>query len=114
MSDIAVIGDRDSVLGFKALGVSTYFWNEETASNSEEWKNAIDEVVDKDYKIIFITEEYHKKCRERIEELYYRVFPVFIAIPNNKGTQKYGFEIVRRLVARAIGTDIFAQDEELK
>lgn len=110
MSDIAVIGDRDSVLLFKALGVETYFWDEDTASNENEWKQALNKIVEVDYKIIFITEEYHKKCRERIEELYSRVFPVIIAIPNNKGSKKYGFDIVRRLVARAIGTDIFAQD----
>lgn len=108
MSDIAVIGDRDSVLAFKALGVSTYFWTDETASTEEEWKSVLKEIVDKDYKIVFITEDYHLKCKNYIEELYYRVFPVFIAIPNNKGSKQYGFDLVRKLVARAIGTDIFA------
>ena len=109
MSDIAIIGDRDSVLAFKALGVKTFFWNEDTASTHEEWADALNEIIKQDFKIIFITEDFHSKCRERIEELYYRVFPVIIAIPNNKGSKKYGFEIVRRLVARAIGTDIFAE-----
>ncbi len=111
MSDIAVIGDRDSVLAFKALGVKTFFWDEDTANDEEGWKKAIDSVVNKDYKIVFITEDFHKKCSNRIEELYYRVFPVIIAIPNNKGSKKYGLEMVRRLVARAIGTDIFAENE---
>ncbi len=111
MSDIAVIGDRDSVLAFKALGVKTFFWDDDTATDIEGWKKALDQVINKDFKIVFITEDFHKKCRERIEDLYYRVFPVIIAIPNNKGTKKYGFEIVRRLVARAIGTDIFAENE---
>ena len=111
MSDIAVIGDRDSVLAFKALGVKTFFWTEDMFSSPEDWRKALNGIVEKDFKIIFITEEFHLKCIERIEELYYRVFPVIIAIPNNKGSKKYGFEMVRRLVARAIGTDIFTDSE---
>ncbi len=109
MSDIAVIGDRDSVIAFKALGVETYFWKEDMAATEEEWKKELNAVLDKEYKIILMTEDFHKKCRIRIEELYQRVFPVFIAIPNNKGTKRYGFDLVRSLVARAIGTDIFAE-----
>jgi len=109
MSDIAIIGDRDSVLAFKALGVAVYFWTTDMAHNEDEWKKEIDSVIAKDYKIIFITEDFHMKIRHRIEELYNRVFPVIIAIPNNKGSKQYGFDLVRKLVAKAIGTDIFAK-----
>ena len=59
MHRIAVIGDRDSVLGFKALGFETVF-----AGNAEEGRSALRRL--EDCAIIYITEKLASEMKEDI------------------------------------------------
>ena len=52
MYKIAVLGDRDSVLGFKALGLDTHF-----VETTEEARTALHRLAKEDYAIIYITEQ---------------------------------------------------------
>ena len=49
MYKIAVLGDRDSVLGFKALGLDTYF-----VETTDEARHTLHQLAKEDYAIILI------------------------------------------------------------
>ena len=52
MSKVGIIGDKDSVMGFLALGIDTF-----TAYEPDEIKRTIHRLVEEDYAIIYITEQ---------------------------------------------------------
>lgn len=109
MYKIAAIGDRDTVMSFKVLGLDVYsienFENDETASNKI--KATIDNLASNGYGIIFITEEYAEKSIEVIERYKNEVIPIITLIPNNKGSLNIGINKIDENIEKAIGTNIF-------
>jgi len=107
MHKIAVIGDKDSILGFKALGVSIF-----PVNSSDEASNSLKEARDEGYAIIFITEPYLEQIEDLIDDLNRSVLPAVIPIPDNKGSTGIAMERMRRTVEKAVGADILFQEEE--
>jgi len=103
---IAVIGDKDSILGFKTLGVTTF-----SVTNADSALSVLKKVVKEDYAILFITEELAQHLEEPIAELNKRFLPVVVPIPNNKGTLGIGMAKVKENVEKAIGADILFRKE---
>jgi V/A-type H+-transporting ATPase subunit F len=101
MSKIAVIGDKDSILGFKAIGLSVYPVNE-----PEQAVGVIHRLVKESYSVIFITEQIAERVSETLERYKTSPFPAIIPIPNNAGTTGFGLRGVRANVEKAIGADI--------
>ena len=56
---IAVIGDKDSVLGFRALGLNVFIPEEDI-----EIRKTIESLAKENYGVIFITEQTAKKAME--------------------------------------------------
>lgn len=106
MYEIAMIGDRDSILGFKSLGVSIF-----PAEDQEKATTAFQSTVDDEYKIVFITDDVMPDYEVVAEQLQDKTFPVVMAIPSNKGSTGLGSERLRNLVKIAAGADILAEDE---
>ena len=100
-SNIAVIGDRDSISCFQAVGVDVY-----PAEQAEEVKSAFREVYKQGYAIIFVTEQAAMHIEEEIEETAWEPLPSVVLIPNNQGSFGLGKRIVREVVKRAVGADI--------
>ena len=86
---IAVIGDKDSILGFKTLGVATFSVNDADSALS-----ALKEVAKEDYAVLFITEEIVRL--EEPSRLNKRFLPAVVPIPNNKGTLGIGIAKVKK------------------
>lgn len=107
MSEIAMIGDRDSILGFKSLGVSIF-----SAENQEKVIDALQNTVDEDYKVVFITDDVIPEQDMIAEQIQDKDFPVVMSIPSNKGSTGIGSERLRRLVRMAAGADILAEEEQ--
>lgn len=103
---IGVIGDRDSVLGFKALGLDVF-----TAHTGEETARTIHELARSEFAVIFITEEAAQSARDAIARYTSRPFPAIIPIPGTQGSSGAGMAAIRESVERAIGTDILFRDE---
>lgn len=111
---LAIIGPKDAILGFKALGVDAV-----NALNATEALEAINTLVkervydtdDSDgrakYAIIFIMEELAKEIPEdeykKISEL---MIPAVVPIPSHKGTEGYGLVRIKSFIERAVGSDI--------
>jgi len=106
MNKIGVIGDSDSVLGFKSLGIDVY-----PATGGEVMK-AINRLASGGYSIIFITEQAAEQAKETIERYKTMPFPAIIPIPSNRGTTGLGMKNIRANVEKAIGADILFNDEE--
>lgn len=97
---MGVIGDRDSVLGFKAAGLSMFEANDPVLASRQLHKMA------DDFAVIFITEEMYAQMGEAISRYKARALPAIIPIPGSKGTLGIGMENLRKNVEKAVGADI--------
>lgn len=101
MYKIGVIGDRESVLGFKAVGLDVF-----PCDSSEEAKKVLNKVVKDDYAIIYVTEQLYQHMTEEASEYIDRKLPAIIPVPSKDGTLGIGVQGVKKSVERAVGADI--------
>ena len=101
MNKIAVIGGRDSVLGFRALGLETCI-----AENGEQAKAAIHRMAKENYAIIYITEHLAAQIPAEIERRRGELTPAVILIPGREGSLGIGMAGVRTATEKAVGADI--------
>jgi len=98
---IAVVGDKDSVLAFKMIGFDVFF-----ATDAGEARRVVDDIAQKDYGIIFLTEQLGVQIPETLERYDELVTPAVILIPNRMGTNNFGEERFAGNVERAVGIKI--------
>jgi len=101
MPEIAMIGDKDSILGFKSLGVTVF-----PVNSAEECVIALKEIIKQDYKVAFITEQMAPGPNEIAEILSGRTFPVVTMIPSNRGSTGMAMQRLQTLVRKAAGADV--------
>lgn len=101
MADILVVGARDSILGFKTIGLEMVFWEDKETSLPELEKN-----IELGSKIIFVTENVFVKISDFIDKYFGKLYPVFVPIPDVTGSKEIGYDNIRHLVIRALGTDV--------
>ncbi|HGE71225.1 TPA: V-type ATP synthase subunit F [Candidatus Poribacteria bacterium] len=101
MSEIAMVGDRDSILGFKSLGVEIF-----PVNNVEECLSALKEIIKKDYKVAFVTEQVAPEPSKITDLLQGRTFPVITMIPSNRGSTGLAMKRLQDLVRKAAGADV--------
>ncbi len=101
MFKIAVIGDKDSVLAFKALGVDVF-----TVLDSEDSRRVVDTIARDNYGIIFITEQIASLIPDTIDRYDKEIIPAVILIPSNQGTLDIGMNRINRNVEKAVGSNI--------
>lgn len=104
-SKIAAVGDRDSIMLWRALGVETVF-----AENALAVTRVIDRLAKDGVSIIYITEQCAKMIPDTIQRYLTQPFPAIIPIPNREGTDGYGMAGIKRNVDKAIGADILFGD----
>lgn len=101
MRKIGVIGDKDSVLGFRALGLDVF-----TPEKDNEVRKTIERLASENYCVIFITEQMATKALETIRRYDSEVCPAIIMIPSNQGTLSIGMDRINRNVEKALGSNI--------
>ncbi|OUQ78231.1 V-type ATP synthase subunit F [Flavonifractor sp. An100] len=101
MYKIAVMGDMDSVLGFKALGLEVC-----PVSNPEEGHEALHRMAKENYAIIYMTEQLAAKLGPDIARYKDALTPAIILIPGKEGSLGIGMANVKQSVERAVGADI--------
>ena len=107
VSDVAVVGDKDSIMCFRAIGVSTF-----PVSEVGEAKALVRKLVRERVSVIFVTEQIGQGMMDMIDELARESLPSIVLIPNNQGTLGLGMNRIRQTVTRAVGADIFGKGEE--
>ncbi len=100
---IAIIGDLDTVVGFRLAGIQK---SSTPADSSSTRRALLDFVGDPQVSIIIITEKLAEASRESIEELSQRSYPVIVEIPDKSGHRVDKESPLRRLVKRAIGVEL--------
>ena len=107
-SNVAVIGDRDSVLCFRAIGVEVF-----PVRDAEEARPIFEQLRRQEYAIVFITEPVAAEMEDQLAEVASEPFPSVILIPNNAGRLGLGMEKVRWVVRKAIGADITEREGQM-
>lgn len=98
---IAVLGDRDSVLGFRALGLDTF-----SADSLEEARAILHRLAKENYAVVYLTEQYAQHMVSELERYKDRLTPAIILIPGKEGSLGIGMANVKKAVERAVGADI--------
>ena len=101
MYKIAVMGDRDSIYGFAAVGLEPFPVNEATDASAQ-----LKELVEGNYAVIYITEALAAKLEKEIDHYSDRRLPAIIQIPGVSGNTGNGLKAVKQSVERAVGSDI--------
>ncbi|MEG1687665.1 MAG: V-type ATP synthase subunit F [Angelakisella sp.] len=104
-SSIAVIGEKESVLGFKAVGFAVY-----ETEGSAEVPELIETLRQQQVGIIFITEQTLAPIAGLLERYKDVPLPAIIPIPGRKGSMGLGLSNVKKSVERAVGADILFKD----
>lgn len=107
MYKIAVLGERDSIYGFAALGLDTY-----PVTDEEEAAKTLKELAEGQYAVVYITEQYQAKLETQIERYRTKSLPAIIPIPGVSGNTGMGMLSVKRSVERAVGSDIIFNDKK--
>ena len=101
MYKIAVMGDRDSVMGFKVLGLDVF-----PVTDPEEGRKTLHRLAKEPYAIIYITEQLASRIKEEISRYKDQLTPAVILIPGKEGSLGIGMSKVSESVERAIGANI--------
>ena len=94
---IGVVGDKDSVLAFKALGIDVF-----PVVEADEARKAVDSCARNDYAVIFVTEQ----IAQHIARYNEQVLPAVILIPSNQGSLNIGLKRISDSVEKAVGVNI--------
>ena len=98
---IAVVGDRDSVLGFQALGLSAF-----PAQDAEEARELLHRLAKEDYAVIYLTETLAAQMPGDVARYQDALAPAVILIPGKEGSLGIGLANIKSAVERAVGADI--------
>ncbi|MHA1771349.1 MAG: V-type ATP synthase subunit F [Candidatus Thorarchaeota archaeon] len=100
---IAVIGDRDTVIGFRMAGVT----ESTVPQNPLETRQALQSYFsDPTMGLILITEPLAKTIEDTILNLSEAPIPVIILIPDRSGSTGAYETLLKELVRRAVGIEI--------
>lgn len=106
MYKIAVMGDRESILGFMALGFSVF-----AVTEKEEAEKTLKGLACQDYAVIYITEAVMEKIQDTVDLYRDATLPAIIPIPGKEGSLGIGMRNVKHSVERAVGADILFREE---
>ena len=104
MLKIAVIGGRDTVMGFKALGLDCF--PAEDSAEAGKILRTLTRESDEEYAIIDIEETFAEQLKGEINKFKDSPSPAIILIPGREGSTGQGLQALKAAVERAVGTNI--------
>lgn len=108
MYKIGVIGDKQSVSGFLAVGLAVF-----PCESVEKAKETLQRLVkSQKYAIVYVTENYCKHMRKELEQYKDTELPAIIPIPGMDGSHGVGVGQAKKAVERAVGADIIYRKQE--
>ncbi len=103
---IAVVGDKDSVLAFKAIGVDVFPVDGEIQARETVHTLA------RTYSVIFVTEKVAVQAETYIKRYKARAYPVIVPIPSAEGNMHLGLAGINANVEKAIGANVLFDNKE--
>lgn len=101
MHRIAVVGEKDCIYGFAAIGLETFFTH-----SSSEAKTIVKRLINQNFSVIFLTESIIAEIFQELSALTVNSFVSIVPIPGALGETKIGVENLKNAVVKAVGTDI--------
>lgn len=101
MYKIAVLGDRDSIYGFAALGLDIF-----PMTDSVEAAKKLRALAESNYAVIYMTEALASTLEAEIDRYRSLRLPAIILIPGVSGNTGMGISAVKKSVEQAVGSDI--------
>ncbi len=101
MYKVAVMGDRDSIYGFAALGLDTF-----PVTEPAEAAKLLRRIAENEYAVIYITEALSEVLETEIDNYREQRLPAIIPIPGVSGNTGMGIRNVKKSVEQAVGSDI--------
>ena len=102
---LAILGDGENVLAFKAGGVDAYYCGER-----EKAKELLRKLA-KEYAVIFITEKLAAETDDLLKKFDKQVYPVIVPVPDGSDTG-YAMNKLKERMEKALGVDILFNREE--
>lgn len=107
MSRLAVVGSKDAIMGFRALGLTLF-----PVTSTDEAMRALAQVFAEGYGAVFITERFAPKTSDLPEEMRRKPWPVIVVIPDGQANLGLGMRKMKETVEKAIGVDILFKGDE--
>ena len=101
MYKVAIVGDKDSILAFKAIGIEVF-----EAKNANEARKTIDKLASNNYGVIYVTEQIASEIEETINRYIKSMTPTIVLIPSSQGSLGIGKKKISENVQKAIGMSI--------
>ena len=102
-SKIAVVGEKASVMGFRAVGFEVV-----EAEDAPAIEGAVEKMVKEQYGVVFLTEQALEKASGLLERYKNTRIPAIIPIPGREGSLGIGMKNLSKSVERAVGADILS------
>lgn len=106
MYKIGIIGRRDTVLAFMALGFSVH----EAESVEDATRQLHVLARSGEYAVLFLTEDFAAQMQEETDRYKDQPLPAVISIPAQNGSTGFGRNSIRSAVERAVGADILFKE----
>lgn len=101
MLKVAALGDRESVSGFKAIGMDVF-----SPSAKDRVRELLNQLCNEDYAVIYITEEYAALCYDIIDKYSDFIQPSIILVPGFKNNTGEGMKRVNMSIEKAVGSQL--------
>lgn len=96
---IGIIAEKNMALAFYDLGIDVF-----GVEKDSDFDKAKQEIEDNGFGVVFITETISKKYN--IEGFYLKAFPAILVIPGTKGSLGEGSKGLKKIIERALGSDL--------
>jgi V/A-type H+-transporting ATPase subunit F len=101
-SNVSVVGERELILSFKALGVTVF-----PVENTPEAEETVRRLVEEKCSIILLTERFASEMHVLLDELRRESEVTITPIPTSGGSQGFALEELKAVLRKAVGVDIF-------
>ncbi len=101
----AVMGDRDSIYGFAAIGLDIYPVDDPLRAGKQ-----LRTLAEGGYAVIYVTEALCESVKEEMAFFRERKLPAILPIPGASGNTGLGMAQVKKYVEQAVGSDILSQN----
>ncbi len=107
VNKIAVIGDKDSVLAFKSVGVEVF-----DATTAQDAQALIKKLSQQQYAVLFLAENLAEQIPAVLAKAKTQPFPAIVPIPTSEKSSGFGLSGIKNDVEKAIGVDIIFNKED--